>query len=468
MFIDDTITAISTPIGHSGIGIVRLSGRDSIKIADKIFASHKKKTLKKTPTHRLVYGHIISSHKEIIDEALVSVMKAPHTYTKENIVEINCHGGPVPLRRILALVLKNGARLAEPGEFTRRAFLNGRIDLAQAEAVLDVINSLTEQSRKTAFEQLSGGLSKKTESIREGLLSIIAIVEAYIDFPEEEIEFPALKEMKKTALSIRKSLRQLIESSQYGMILRDGLKTAIIGRPNVGKSSLLNALLEQDRAIVTEVPGTTRDIIEDYLNIHGLPVKIMDTAGIRKVEDIAEKEGVKRSHKAMKDADLVLIVLDGSESLHDTDKELIDKANPENTILVINKIDLQQKIKLDKKNPPSPPLLKGGKGGFDAIAKISALKGKGIDELKNKIEDVALHGRPANAAVTVTNIRHVHVLKRTLKSVDSFIKEIDKKTSPEFLSVELREALDAIGEITGATTSEDILNKIFTNFCIGK
>jgi len=488
MSTDDTIAAISTPIGHSGIGIVRLSGRDSIKIADKIFASPKKKVIKETPTHRLVYGHIISSHKEIIDEALVSVMKAPHTYTKENIVEINCHGGPLPLRRILSLVLKNGARLAEPGEFTRRAFLNGRIDLAQAEAVLDVINSLTEQSRKTAVEQLSGGLSKKTESIRKKLLSIIAIVEAYIDFPEEEIEFPALKEVKKTAFRIRESLRQLIESSQYGMILREGLKTAIIGRPNVGKSSLLNALLEQDRAIVTEVPGTTRDIIEDYLNIQGLPVKIMDTAGIRKVEDTAEKEGVKRSLKAMKDADLVLIVLDGSESLHDTDKELIDKANPENTILVINKIDLQQKIKLKetkthenvtaspdvsgRSNLKSEILLFAQNDKLEVlsnhIAKISALKGKGIKELKNKIVEVALQGSPANAAVTVTNIRHVHVLKRTLQSVDSFIKEIDKKTSPEFLSIELREALDALGEITGATTSEDILNKIFTNFCIGK
>jgi tRNA modification GTPase len=494
MFTDDTIVAISTPIGHSGIGIVRLSGRDSIKIADKIFTSLQKKTLKKISTHRLVYGHIINSHKEIIDEVLVSVMKAPHTYTKENIVEINCHGGPVPLRMILALVLKNGARLAEPGEFTKRAFLNGRIDLVQAEAVLDVINSLTEQSRKTAVEQLSGGLSKKTDSIRKGLLSIIAIVEAYIDFPEEEIEFPALKEMKKTALRMQESLRQLIESSQYGMILREGLKTAIIGRPNVGKSSLLNALLEQDRAIVTEVPGTTRDIIEDYLNIQGLPVKIMDTAGIRKVEDIAEKEGVRRSIKAMKDADLVLIVLDGSEPLHNTDKELIKKSARQNTLLIINKTDLPQKIKLktikmkpkkihakeyENQIPPhpwspsappeagKPPLTKGGRGDFQ-IVRISALKGKGLDELKNKIVEIALQGSPVHAPVTVTNIRHVHVLERTLKSVDSFIKEIDKKTSPEFLSVELREALDTIGEITGATTPEDILNKIFASFCIGK
>src|SRR4030067_948958 len=343
---DDTIAAISTPLGHSGIGIVRLSGKDAIKIADKIFLSPKNKTLKQIPSHRIIYGHIINSNKEIIDEALISVMRSPHTYTKEDVVEINCHGGPVPLRRILELVLKNGARLAEPGEFTRRAFLNGRIDLAQAEAVLDVINAMTEQSQKTAVEQLRGGLSKKIEAIKEKLIELTAFVEAYIDFPEEDIEPMSLTGMKERALKIQQSLRELIESSHYGMILREGLKTAIIGRPNVGKSSLLNALLEQDRAIVTEVPGTTRDVIEDYLNIQGLPVKIMDTAGIREVEDMAEKEGGKRSLFAMKDADLALIVLDGSEELHNTDREPIENKNPQNTILVINKIDLPQKIKL--------------------------------------------------------------------------------------------------------------------------
>ncbi|MDZ4383714.1 MAG: tRNA uridine-5-carboxymethylaminomethyl(34) synthesis GTPase MnmE, partial [Thermodesulfovibrionia bacterium] len=287
MFTDDTIAAISTPLGHSGIGIVKISGKDAIKIADKIFLSPKNKTLKQIPSHRIIYGHIINpvrkqdflsngvnSNKEIIDEALISVMRSPHTYTKEDVVEINCHGGPVPLRRILELVLKNGARLAEQGEFTRRAFLNGRIDLAQAEAVLDVINAMTEQSQKSAIEQLRGGLSKKIEAIREKLIELTAFVEAYIDFPEEDIGPMSLTGMKEQALKIQQSLRELIESSHYGMILREGLKTAIIGRPNVGKSSLLNALLEQDRAIVTEVPGTTRDVIEDYLNIQGLPVKI--------------------------------------------------------------------------------------------------------------------------------------------------------------------------------------------------
>ena len=495
MFTDDTIAAISTPLGHGGIGIVKISGKDAIKIADKIFLSPKNKTLKQIPSHRIIYGHIINpvrkqdflsngvnSNKEIIDEALISVMRSPHTYTKEDVVEINCHGGPVPLRRILELVLKNGARLAEPGEFTRRAFLNGRIDLAQAEAVLDVINAMTEQSQKTAVEQLRGGLSKKIEAIKEKLIELTAFVEAYIDFPEEDIGPMSLTGMKEQALKIQQSLRELIESSHYGMILREGLKTAIIGRPNVGKSSLLNALLEQDRAIVTEVPGTTRDVIEDYLNIQGLPVKIMDTAGIREVEDIAEKEGVKRSLFAMKDADLALIVLDGSEDLHNTDRELIEKSNPQNTILVINKIDLPQKINLktiemkhskvrtkayENQIPPHPPLTKGGRGDFQTV-KISALKGTGLDELKDKILEAVLHGKPANGSGIVTNIRHVHALEKALKSINSFIKEIDKKTPPEFLSVELRESLDAIGEIIGITTPEDILNRIFSNFCIGK
>ncbi len=453
MLTEDTIVAISTSLGHSGIGIVRLSGKDSIRITDKIFVSPKKKSLKQTPSHRIIYGHIINSNKEIIDEVLVSVMKAPHTYTREDIVEINCHGGPVPLRRILKLVLKAGARLAEPGEFTRRAFLNGRIDLAQAEAVLDVINSLTEQSQKAAIEQLRGGLSKKIEPIREELIKLTAFVEAHIDFPEEDIAPPSLKDMEKMALNIQQSLKELIDSSQYGMILREGLKTAIIGRPNVGKSSLLNALLEQDRAIVTEVPGTTRDVIEDYLNIQGIPIKIMDTAGIREVKNIAEKEGVKRSLRAMKDADLVLIILDGSENLHDTDRELIAKSNSKNTILVINKIDLPQKMKLKKPDRQT--------------VRVSAIKGTGLEELKDKITEATLNGKPLDGMGIVTNIRHVHALQRSLAAINSFIKGA-KKISPEFLAVELRDALNAIGEIVGITTPEDILNKIFGDFCIGK
>lgn len=466
MSFDDTIAAISTSLGHNAIGIVRLSGKNSIDITDRIFVSPRKKSLKQTPSHRIIYGYIADSNKEIVDEVLVSVMRAPHTYTREDIVEINCHGGPLPLRRVLELVLKNGARLAEPGEFTRRAFLNGRIDLAQAEAVLDVINAMTEQSQKTAMEQLKGRFSETIVSVREELIDLTAFVEAYIDFPEEDIELPSFEEMKQRALKIQGLLKQLIDSSRYGLILREGIRTAIIGRPNVGKSSLLNALLEQDRAIVTEAPGTTRDIIEDYLNIQGLPVKIMDTAGIRMVEDIAEKEGVRRSLKAMDDADLILLVLDGSEEPHDTDKELIEKSDPIKTILVINKTDLPQKIDLEAIHP-QPSLTKGERGDFQT-AKISATKGTGLEELKNKILKTVLHGSSAGGTAIVTNIRHVHTLEKTLASMDSFLKEIARKTPPEFLAVELKDALDAIGEILGVTTSDDILNRIFSNFCIGK
>jgi tRNA modification GTPase len=461
---EDTIAAISTPLGRSGIGIVRLSGRDAIKIVDKIFLSPKKKRLEQIPSHRILYGHIVEPiNKEIIDEVLVSVMKAPYTYTKEDVVEINCHGGPVPLRRILEIVLKAGARLAEPGEFTQRAFLNGRIDLAQAEAVLDVINALTEESQKAAIEQLKGGLSEKIETIREKLIELTAFIEAFIDFPEEEIEPPSKENLNKKASEIQHELKQLIEGSRYGMILREGLKTAIIGRPNVGKSSLLNALLEQDRVIVTEMPGTTRDIIEEYLNIHGFPIKIMDTAGIRKVRDIAEREGVARSLRAMKEADLVLLILDGSENLHETDKELIEKSNSVNTILVINKIDLPPKI--------SPDALPSDK----PIIRISALRGTGLSELKEEIIKTSLKGcgdfypKGDKTGITlVTNIRHLKALEKAYASISSFIDGLNKSLSPEFLSIELRDALDALGEILGITTPEEILNKIFSNFCIGK
>ncbi len=454
MLNDDTIAAISTPLGHSGIGIIRLSGKDSIECAGKIFKSPKNRTLTQSPSFNIIYGHIIDADKEIIDEVLVSVMRAPHSFTKEDVVEINCHGGPIPLRRILELVLKKGARLAEPGEFTRRAFVNGRIDLAQAEAVLDIINALTEEGQKAAIEQLSGGLSKKIEHLRQELIELAAFVEAHIDFPEEDIEPLSLKNMKERAVTIKQSLHRLLDSSRYGIILREGIKTAIIGSPNVGKSSLLNALLEQERAIVTETPGTTRDVIEDYINIQGLPIKIMDTAGIRGVEDIAEKEGVRRSIRAMKDADLVLIVLDGSTILNGTDRELIEKSDNRNTVFVINKTDLPQMFSLEDSDRE--------------IVRVSALKGTGIAELKDKIIEVTLHGKPICTAGIVTNIRHVHALEKALASVNTLVEEIMKKTSPEFLAVELRDALDAIGEILGVTTSEDILTKIFSNFCIGK
>lgn len=455
MHTDDTIAAISTPAGHGGIGIVRLSGPDAIKLSDRLFRSAKKKRLKQTPSHRILFGHIADpATKEVIDEVLVSVMKGPNTYTKEDIVEINCHGGSVPLRRILELVLREGARPAGPGEFTQRAFLNGRIDLAQAEAVLDIINSLTVQGQKTAVEQLRGKLSGKIEAVRQRLIELTAFVEAHIDFPEDDIEPPSLRTMKSMASNIQKPLEKLIHGSRYGMILRDGLKTAIVGRPNVGKSSLLNALLEHDRAIVTEMPGTTRDVIEEYLNINGLPVKIMDTAGIRTVKNLAEREGVRRSLRTLENADLVLLVIDGSKALHKGDRELINRSNEDNTILIVNKSDLPQKAEMDDIKRTS--------------VRISAKKGTGLIKLKDRIVAMALNGQSECSNALVTNTRHVHALEKSLASINSFIKGVEQNDSPEFLSVELREALDAVGEIIGTTTTDEILDHIFSNFCIGK
>lgn len=455
MYIDDTIAAISTPPGQGGIGIVRISGKDAILMADKIFYSPKKKKLIKSPTHRMHYGFILDpSDEEIVDEVLVSVMKSPNTYTREDIIEINCHGGAVPLRRILEIALQEGARLAEPGEFTRRAFINGRIDLAQAEAVLDVINSLTIQSQKSSMNQLRGTLSKKIDSIRDKLIELTAFVEAHIDFPEDDISSLSSTEMKEMAINILNSIKKLIESARFGVVLREGVKTAIAGRPNVGKSSLLNALLEQDRAIVTEIPGTTRDVIEEHLNIQGIPVRIMDTAGIRDVRDIAEQEGVKRSVRTIDEADLVLLILDGSEPLHATDERLIERSKSKNGLILINKTDLPQKINIKKYN---------GK-----IVYISAKTGEGLKELRNEMVEAILGGKIEYGPEIVTNIRHVHALGRANESLNKFITGIRNQISPEFLSIELREALDSIGEIQGVTTTDDILNKIFDSFCIGK
>jgi len=454
--LDDTIAAISTPLGHSGIGIVRLSGKEAIKIADRVFVSPKGRRPSQTPSHRIIHGYIVEPETgETVDEVLVSVMRAPHTYTREDVVEINCHGGPLPLRRVLDLTLRYGARPAQPGEFTMRAFLNGRIDLTQAEAVLDIINSLTEEGQRVAMEQLRGRLSERVSEIRERLIELTAIVEAYIDFPEEDIEPPDMEKLKERAGHIRLDLERLIQGSRYGMIFREGLKTAIIGRPNVGKSSLLNALLEQDRAIVTEIPGTTRDIIEEYLNIKGLPVRVMDTAGIREAGDIAEMEGVERSLRAMKGADLVLLVLDGSEELHETDLRLLEESGTKDTIIVINKMDLPQRISPERFGSDKP------------LVRVSALKGEGLERLRDEMVNLALKGCRDLSGALVTRERHIMALKNALASINSFLEGVSS-VSPELLAIELRECLDALGEITGITTPDDILDRIFNEFCIGK
>lgn len=456
---NDTIAAISTPIGEGGIGIVRLSGRDAIEIAGRLFISPKGKRLSQVRSHTIHYGFIRDPLTgERIDEVLLLLMKAPYTYTREDMVEINCHGGFIPLKRTLELLIREGARLAEPGEFTKRAFLNGRIDLAQAEAVADLIRAKTETSQRLALEQLRGGLSEKIVMLRDRLIDLCAHIEAYIDFPEEDIE-PAETEGLDSALSsIIDELSALSLTYEEGRFFREGVRVAIVGRPNVGKSSLLNALLKRDRAIVTELPGTTRDVIEELLNIKGLLVRIMDTAGIRESHDMAEIEGVKRSLQAIDEADLVIVLIDGSREISNEDLYILEKVREKGKrfILGINKSDLGM-------FPFSFNMLS------ELTLPISAKTGQGLEELKDTIVDLTVRkGIEGSGGVMITNLRHKVAVDNAISALRRASLDLKDSQPQEIVAISLRDALDHLGEIVGAATTEDILNRIFSEFCIGK
>jgi tRNA modification GTPase len=457
--LDDTIAAISTPAGQGGIGIVRMSGPQSLSIAEKIFQPKRKGRISDARSHSLVYGTMRDpADGNTIDEVLVSVMRSPNSYTKEDVVEINCHGGMISVKKMLEAVLSCGARLAEPGEFTRRAFLNGRINLAQAEAVLDLISAVTGESQRLAVEQLRGRLSERLAEIRTSLLESCALSEAYIDFPEEEIDAITMEQLAEKLEGIKSEAEKLSGTFQEARFFREGLSAAIVGRPNVGKSSLLNALLKKDRAIVTEFPGTTRDIIEEYLNIDGLPVRIIDTAGIRRSDEAVEKEGIRRSLDAIEQADFIIAVLDGSGPAKKEDSELLEKIEGKNAVIAVNKSDLPQEISLE--NLPS--------SGRQYIH-ISALTGEGIEELKAVLLRSNLKNwREEREGVVVTNIRHKAALDKSCSALERALEILREKGPLEIFSIELREALDSIGEITGTVATEDILNKIFNDFCIGK
>jgi tRNA modification GTPase len=389
-------------------------------------------------------------------------MRTPYSYTREDVVEINCHGGMIALRKTLELVLKQGLRLAEPGEFTKRAFINGRIDLSQAEAVLDLIRSKTDESRRIAIEQLQGGLSEKITALRDRLTGLCVNIETYIDFPEEELERASTQAMLDSMKDIGKELETLLKTYDEARFFREGLSTAIVGRPNVGKSSLLNALLKRDRAIVTEFPGTTRDVIEEYLNIKGLPLRIMDTAGIRDVQNIAEKEGVKRSLQSIENADLVIGIFDSSEPLKEEDFEVIEKINNKNAIVVLNKCDLQSAI--DRISISS---LVARPSSF--ILNISATRGDGLEDLKDRIFESCLKDwKEGREGVVITNLRHMRAIENAKTSLDRAVSALIENQPLEILALELRDSLDRLGEIVGEVTTEDILNKIFNDFCIGK
>lgn len=463
-FPDDTIAAVSTPPGEGGIGIVRLSGKEAISIVDRIFVSPAGKLPSGVRSHSVIYGFIKDPDtSEKIDEVIVTVMRAPRTYTREDVIEINCHGGMLPLRRILGSVISQGSRPAEPGEFTRRAFLNGRVDLSQAEAVIDVIKARTEQAERMAIQQLEGRLSAEITALRDSVAESCALVEAYIDFPEEEVELPDSAGFISSMQDILDRLSALSRSFEEGRLFREGAAMAIVGKPNVGKSSLLNTLLKKDRAIVTDLPGTTRDIIEEGLNIDGIPVRIMDTAGIREAHDLVEAEGIRRSLAAIEGADIILAVYDASRVLDRADRQIIEKVNNKKTISVINKWDISN-------------------GDFDAednglniypTVKISALRGEGIDVLKDTIvaallSNKAMPGQDSAADILITNVRHKQLVDGAFASLWQARGTFEKGEPLEVTALFLREALNSLGEIIGVVTTDDILNKIFSEFCIGK
>lgn len=461
MYEDDTIAAISTAPGEAGIGIVRMSGEKSFQIAQKIFRASSGKSFYELRNRGIHHGFIIDPKtNQKMDEVLVSKMKAPYTYTTEDIVEINCHGGMIAVKRTLELLLRNGARLAQPGEFTKRAFLNGRIDLSQAEAVMDLVSAKTDRGMDVALEQLEGSLSHQIREIREIMIHMLAHIEASIDYPEYDIEEVTYDTLLENAKKVREKIQRLLETSDTGKILREGLNTVIIGKPNVGKSSLLNALLKEGRAIVTDVPGTTRDIIEEYINIRGIPLKIIDTAGIRETKDVIEKIGVDKSKEFMEKADLILFLLDVSQELSKEDELLIDLVQNKKAIILFNKMDLDARVSLES--------LKNRFQG-KPIIEISALKGEGLERLENEIVEM-VYGEQISIENNglVTNVRHKNLLENALKSITITIDTIEKKIPLEFISVDLKDCWDYLGQVTGDTVSEDIIDQIFSNFCIGK
>ncbi len=459
LFIDDTIVAIATAPGEGGIGILRLSGEKSLEVAQSIFESASGRRIDEYNNRTLIYGNIVDNDK-IIDEVLLAYMKGPKSYTAEDVVEINCHGGFISVKKILELILSKNVRLAEAGEFTKRAFLNGRIDLSQAEAVIDVINAKTSKSHEVAQEQLEGALSLKIRSLRDKVTELLAHVTVAIDYPEEDIEFITYNTLKEKTEELEKEIKKLFDSSESGKIFREGLKTVIIGKPNVGKSSLLNLILGEKRAIVTDIPGTTRDVIEEFVNLRGIPIKIVDTAGIRETEDVVEKIGVEKSRKSLSSADLVIMVLDYSEKLTDEDMEILESIDKSKTVVLLNKTDLKKQIEEEKISNYVEN---------NSIIEISALKQEGIEKLEDKIESLVYKGEVRNSSdIVISNTRHRDALAKAHKSVLDALDAIYQNMPLDFIEVDLKNIWDYLGYINGDTVTEDLLDNIFSNFCIGK
>ncbi len=455
----ETIAAISTAIGESGIGIVRMSGKESSSIAKQVFKRANDKEIHTRDNKRLLYGNIMDN-SEVIDEVLIAFMNPPYTYTREEMVEIYCHGGIIPVKKILELLLKKGARIAERGEFTKRAFLNGRLDLSQAEAVIDLIKAKTEKSYDISLKQLEGKLSHEIQDIRQILLKMIAHIEVSIDFPEDDIEEVTTEELLDDGNRVRERIERLLKTADRGKIMRDGLNTVILGTPNVGKSSLLNAVLRENRAIVTEIPGTTRDIIEEYVNIDGIPLKIMDTAGIRQTEDAVEKIGVDKAKETLDKADLIIAIFDISRDLNKDDYHIMDLIKDKKTIVLLNKTDLPR---LYDENYFSNYFKNS------QIINASMIKNIGIEELEDAIRAMFYGGEIAiHSDMVINNIRHKKQLELANEDIKSVLNDLKIGVPLDCLEVDLRSCWENLGEITGESLDEDILDRIFSEFCIGK
>lgn len=462
MKFDDTIAAIATPRGEGGIGIVRVSGPLAIPIARQLFRPSRAISIDKLPSHTLTHGYVIdtSASDETIDEVMLGVMRSPKTYTTEDIVEFNCHGGIVPLTTVLDLVVKAGARLAEPGEFTKRAFLNGRIDLTQAEAVAELISSKTELSRKIAIQALEGKLSESVNQLSDRLAALLAEIEASIDFPDEDLDFMKVGTQLQAARAVQSDLGQLLETASEGRLIKEGINAAILGKPNVGKSSLFNTLVQTARAIVTDIPGTTRDTIDETINLNGLPINLIDTAGLRQTKDIVEQQGVQRSRDVLNKAEFLLLMFDASEPLNESDIELLQIANSHRAILILNKIDLPTIVQPQALTNHCPKA---------RVVQTAITEGKGIDALKTAIQEELLGGEfVIGESPIVTNTRHQDALRRAQEALDDVIASLGNEMPPDLVSVDLRISLDALGDIVGKTTTEDILDRIFSQFCVGK
>jgi len=476
IFHDDTIAAIATPLGEGGIGIVRISGRNALDVARVIFSLSSGISVDTLPTHTAHYGHAVDPlMREMVDDGILTIFRAPHSYTGEDSIEISCHGGMVPMRRVLDAALRGGARLAEPGEFTKRAFMNGRLDLIQAEAVLDIIRAHTDEALRIARQQFEGVLSSKIRGLRSEMIDIIAHIEASIDFPEDVQEW----QPGRIVGSIRDAISHvtsLLETANRGKIYREGIQTVITGRPNVGKSSLMNALLREGRAIVTPFPGTTRDIIEESLNIRGIPVRTIDTAGVRETDDPIEKIGVERARQSTEQADLVLLVLDAVDGFTASDQKMASDLGGRKFIIVLNKSDLIRKSDAAELAATVQSWLNAGSSDSPApgvskvpILNTAAPSNEGILELEEAIVDTILCGGiPLMDGPIVSNARHRHALEEACAGLKQAVETAQSGMSLDFISIDLKSAVDALGHITGETVADDVIDRIFSEFCIGK